>query len=286
MVTSLFIEALAPLPHHSLSTALSGFSTAGELREFDAQDLLRAAHVGMLPEARLEMNLYALMDKLGIVPDPFVGEEIVLPVTAAPAWLRRADLDELLARPAASPYVPVDGPSGYLRLVRSVFADLTEEEGRTKTLAEQELEFVLPRELSCNTILGLPVLHADEVLIGLEMRHLPVPQIHEGDARILTAPAWRLDRHVESLNQAKSVLAASFGVPAGSITPLGAAYFPSAGITPERVHPFIVHLSETATGASYDYVPLTQVKRNLHRLRDGHLLIAAMRLIHALGLWG
>ena len=65
VVTSLFIEALTPLPHHSLSTALSGFSTAGELREFDAQDLLRAAHVGVLPEARLEMNLYPLMDKLG-----------------------------------------------------------------------------------------------------------------------------------------------------------------------------------------------------------------------------
>jgi hypothetical protein len=27
------------------------------------------------------------------------------------------------------------------------------------------------------------------------------------------------------------------------------------------------------------------VRRNLHRLRDGHLLVAAMRLIHALGLW-
>ena len=286
VVTSLFIEALTPLPHHSLPTALSGFSTAGELREFDAQDLLRAAHVGVLPEARLEMNLYTLMDKLGILPDPFIGEEIVLPATAAPAWLRRADLDDLLARPAASPYVPADKPSGYLRLVRSVFADQTEEEGRTRTLAEQELEFVLPREQSCNTILGLPVLHAEEVLIGLEMRHLPVPQIHEGDARILTAPAWRLDRQVESLDQAKSVLAASFGVPAGAITPLGAAYFPSAGITPERVYPFIVRLSETAAGASYDYVPLTQVKRNLHRLRDGHLLIAVMRLIHALGLWG
>jgi predicted O-methyltransferase YrrM len=286
VVTSLFIETLTPLPHHSLSAALSGFSTAGELREFDAQDLLRAAHVGALPEARLEMNLYALMDKLGIRPDPFIGEEIVLPATAAPAWLRRADLDDLLARPAASPYVLADKPSGYLRLVRSVFADQTKDEGRTRTLAEQELEFVLPRERSCNTVIGLPVLHAEEVLIGLETRHLPVPQIHEGDARILTAPAWRLDRQIETLDQAKSLLAASFSVPAGSIIPLGAAYFPSAGITPERVYPFIVRLSETAAEAPYDYVPLTQVKRNLHRLRDGHSLIAVMRLIHALGLWG
>jgi hypothetical protein len=191
-----------------------------------------------------------------------------------------------LSRPAASPYVPADKPSGYLRLVRSVFADQTEQEGQTRTLAEQELEFVLPSKLSCNTVIGLPVVHAEEVLIGIEMRHLPVPQIHEGDARILTAPAWRLDRQVETLDQAKSVLAAHFGVSGAAITPLGAAYFPSAGITPERVYPFIVRLSETATGASYDYVPLTEVKRNLHRLRDGHLLIAVMRLLHALGMWG
>ena len=76
-------------------------------------------------------------------------------------------------------------------------------------------------------------------------------------------------------------------MPAGAITPLGAAYFPSAGITPERVYPFVVCLTETATATTaYDYVPLTQVKRNLHRLRDGHLLIAVMRLIHALSLWG
>src|SRR5215207_10625387 len=58
--------------------------------------------------------------------------------------------DLLLARPAASPYVPIDKPSGYLRLVRSVFADQTDDEGRTRTLAEQDLEFVLPRERSCN----------------------------------------------------------------------------------------------------------------------------------------
>jgi hypothetical protein len=286
VVTSLFIEARAPLPRHALPMTLSGFSTAGELREFDAQDLIRAAHVGALPEARLEMNLYMLMDRLGMLPDPFIGEELVLPVTAAPAGLRRADLDDLLARPAVAPYVPADRPSGYLRLVRSVFADQTEDEGRTRTLAEQELEFVLPRELSCNTILCLPIVHAEEMLIGLETRHLPVPQIHQGDARILTAPAWRLDRHVASLDQAKSLLAGSFGVGAGAITPLGAAYFPSAGITPERVYPFIARLSEAATAADYDYVPLSQVKRNLHRFRDGHLLIAVMRLIHALGLWG
>jgi len=287
VVASLFIEAREPMARRRLSTALSGFSTAGEVREFDAQDLLRAAHVGVLPEARLEMNVYALMDKLGIVPDPFIGEEIALPDGPAPASLRRADLDDLLARPAESPYVPAKRPSGYLRLVRAVFADQAEDDGRPKTLAEQELEFVVPREQSCNTILALPIVHhSGEAMVGLETRHLPVPQIHEGDARILTAPAWRLPRQVETLDQAKLLLAASFQAPVSAITPLGAAYFPSAGMTPERVYPFVVGLTEGTAKTPYDFVPLTQVKRNLHRLRDGHLLIAAMRLLHALGLWG
>src|SRR5262249_1882149 len=186
IVNALFVEITGALPSRELPAAISGFSTAGQVREFDAQDLLRAAHVGVLPEARLEMNLYVLMDRLGVIPDPFIGEEIALSDGPAPPSLRRAHLDELLARPAASPYVPADQPSGYLRRVRSVFVDQAEDDGRSRTLAEQELEFVLPREQSCNTILALPVVQADEVLIGLETRHLPVPQLHEGNARILT----------------------------------------------------------------------------------------------------
>jgi hypothetical protein len=58
-----------------------------------------------------------------------------------------------------------------------------------------------------------------------------------------------------------------------------------AGITPERVYPFAVLLTDKAADASYDFVSLMQVKQNLYRLRDGHLLIAAMRFIHTLGLW-
>jgi SAM-dependent methyltransferase len=285
IVTSLFIEAVAPLPHHPLSTALSGFSTAGEVREFDAQDLLRAAHVGVLPEARLEMNLYALMQRLGIVPDPFIGEEIEASRDLPSAKVRRADLDELLARPAVSPYQPADKPNGYLRLIRSVFADQTEEEGLPRTLAEQELEFVLPREQSCNTIVALPLLQREEALVGLETRQLPVPQTHDGNARILTAPAWRLGREIQTLDQARLLIGASFGVPDSAVLPLGAAYFPSAGITPERVYPFVVRVAGTTADLPYDFVSVDQVRDNLHRLRDGHLLIAAMRLIHAFGMW-
>jgi hypothetical protein len=66
------------------------------------------------------------------------------------------------------------------------------------------------------------------------------------------------------------------------MVPLGAPYFPSAGLTPERVHPFVVR---GATRAPYDFVPLAALRDAIGRMRDGHLLVAGLRLIHALALW-
>jgi SAM-dependent methyltransferase len=286
VVGSMLAEVAGSLPVRPLSAAISGFSMAGELREFDAQDLLRAAHIGVLPEARLEMNVYALMAKLGIAPDPFIGELIDIAEKPLPAAMRRVGLGELLARPALTPFVRSDVPARYLRLVRSVFADQTEENGLARTLAEQELEFVLPRERSVNTAVALPVLRDGEIFVGLETRLLPVPQIHEGNARILTAPAWRLGRDVTTLVQARESVASQMGVGRDDVVPLGAAYFPSAGITPERVHPLVVRVTDAALELPYDFVPLREFRTRIHALRDGHLLVASMRLLHAFGLWG
>jgi SAM-dependent methyltransferase len=284
IVTSLFVEIAAPVPRRTLPASLSGFSTAGQLREFDAQDLLRAAHVGVLPEARLEINVYALLEKLGLPPDPFIGEAVDIPDAPAPGSLRRAAIGDLLARPATAPFVPTGTPAGYLRLVRSVFADQTDEEGSARRLAEQELDFVLPRERSVNTVVALPVLRDGQVLVGLETRLLPVPQRHQGNARILTAPAWRLGRDITTLTQARDVAASAMGVAPDDVLPLGAAYFPSAGITPERVHPFAVRIAGAVGELPYDFVPLAELRRHVGALRDGHLLVTALRLTHALGL--
>jgi hypothetical protein len=76
------------------------------------------------------------------------------------------------------------------------------------------------------------------------------------------------------------------GVGRDDVVPLGAAYFPSAGITPERVHPFVVRVTEAAVELPYDFVPLREVRAQMHALRDGHLLVASMRLLHAFSLWG
>lgn len=284
VVTSLFVELAAPVAGRALPAALSGLSTAGAVREFDAQDLLRAAHVGVLPEARLEMNIYALMRRLGITPDAYIGEEVEVADLPLPVGTRRASLASLLARPPVAPFAPTTERAGYLRLIRAVFADQTEEDGLPRTLAETELELVVPRARSVNTVVALPVLRsAGEVLVGLETRLLPVPQRHEGDARILVAPAWRLGREIASVTEARGFVAAEYGVSPDDVIPLGAAYFPSAGLTPERVHPFVVRAATRAL--PYDFVPLAELRDAIDRLRDGHLLVAALRLMHALGSW-
>jgi SAM-dependent methyltransferase len=283
VVHSFFVELAAPLHATPLSTAISGLSTAGQVREFDAQDLLRAAHVGVLPEARLEANLYALMDRLGTTPDPFIGGEIES-VGAAERPEALKTLESLLGNLPTAPFTRSDVTAGYLRLIRSTFADQTDEEGLPRTLAELDLEFVVPREQSTNTAVALPLLFSQAgVMVGLEIRSLPVPQIHEGNATILTAPAWRLERYITTLAGAKEFLASQLG--SHRITPLGAAYFASAGITPERVHPFVVAIERGAADLPYAFVPLEDLKARIFSLRDGHLLIAACRLIHALGRW-
>ena len=284
VVHSYFVEHTSVVQAKALSTTISGLSTAGHIREFDAQDLLRAAHVGVLPEARLEANIYALMDRLGIIPDLFIGEEIEC--TADPDLTTAAPkaLETLLTSPPTAPLVRSDISTGYLRLIRSTFADQTDEEGLPRTLAELDLEFVVPRAQSINTVVALPVAcHETGVLVGLESRSLPAPQIHEGNATILTAPAWRLGRDVTTLAGAKEFLASRLH--SDRIVPLGAAYFPSAGITPERVHPFVVKIEKGGAALPYSFVRLDDLRNRIFSLRDGHLLVAACRLIHALGLW-
>src|SRR5262249_35184929 len=155
----------------------------------------------------------------------------------------RADVDALLTRAAVTPFAPAEPPAGYLRLIRSVFAEQGEQDGSPCTLAEHELEFTLPRHTSINTALALPLVSdRGEPLVGIETRLLPAPQRAEGNARLLTAPAWRLHRTVDSLDAARAFVAGQFGMVKEAVTPLGAPYFPSAGITPERVHPFAVRL--------------------------------------------
>lgn len=60
---------------------------------------------------------------------------------------------------------------------------------------------------------------------------------------------------------------------------LGEKYFPSIGITPEQVYPYIIHLDYPTH--TLNWVALEELLANLDMIDDAHLLIALCRLKHS-----
>jgi hypothetical protein len=61
---------------------------------------------------------------------------------------------------------------------------------------------------------------------------------------------------------------------------LGEKFYPSIGLTPEQVYPYVVTLSDAVDGLSW--VSFAELMENFRMLKDGHLLICIARLFNAL----
>lgn len=256
---------------------------AGALQSADAQGLLRAAEVGMLPDGRLELMIRALSHRLGLPAGAWVGDAFTPPTAELPAttWAHAA-------RPAGTPFVPQTAVSGFLRRVRSVFGeDLLGPDGPVPG-ARQALEMAIPARHSTWTVSILPTCRdtAGRLVIGIERRVLPAAQLRFGDAALPCVPAWRVPLLPDAADPLLSAAAQAMGCDAGALTRLGAAYHPSLGITPERVQPFVLPADALPTDKRswLDFVALDELLARAREVRDGHLLIAAFRLAGMTGL--
>jgi hypothetical protein len=127
-----------------------------------------------------------------------------------------------------------------------------------------------------------------EVFVGIELRDLPAAQSFTNNSRIATVPAWRLPRSIKHVMELpvflSEVMLHDFKVRVREVWELGAAYFASPGVTPETVYPFVVEIDGTAlTETDLNFIEVNDLKQRFDQIQDGHLLIAACRLIHALG---
>ena len=110
VIRASFVEVQALFTQKPLDNR-SGFSTAGRILAMGAQQLLRAAQVGGLPDARLELNAYDLLLRCDRPTGPWIGAALELPDSTAPA--RTAELADLLARPPRRCFERVDDPGGH-----------------------------------------------------------------------------------------------------------------------------------------------------------------------------
>lgn len=255
---------------------------AGTLQPFDAQGLLRAAEIGMLPEGRLELMIRALSRRLGLPCGNWVGEAFTPPVAdlAASAW-------EAVAAPGGAPFVRHEAGAGFLRRVRSVFSEELLGAAGPLPGALQALEMAIPARHGTWTVSVLAACRdaAGQILVGVERRLLPAAQLRFGDAALPCVPAWRVAVLPDAPDPLLAAAAQAAGCAPGSLTPLGAAYHPSLGITPERVQPFVVSAAALppAQRATLAFVSLESILARAGEVRDGHLLIAAFRLAGMVG---
>jgi hypothetical protein len=295
----------------------SGFSTSGRIGAIDARQLLRSAEVGGLADARLELNVYEILLRHGLLPGPWIAESIALSDREPPDCV--TSTATLRSTPSRRRFTRVDASrsSGFLEVSCRSFS---EEDASGRVVAEKALEFVTPRRLSTNTAAALLLRRAGaEIFVALEDDDRPAAQCFTGNSELLVAPAYRLPKDVASRSAAEAFLVQAlerdYGLVCGELWELGGRYYPTPGLTSEVVHPLAVEVKRfdalpRASGSPTGDEPRRRAvlergsttgtsSRPLHwvtlrdligsgrdLLRDGHTKVLCLRGAHALGLLG
>ena len=261
------------------------FTSAGTVRELDAVQVLRACKVGGLFDARLEINIYRLLAGLGKPAGPWIGASCEL--TSQEGIVNESGKAALETGTSRAFDATVLGVSPrFLSLRQASFV----ESGRGgQVLAESALEYVVPRALSRNTVVVVPVLKMNgRVLVGLEHRDLPAVQRFTGSSTIVVAPAWRLPDSVRNESDLEvftgTALPREFGVTIRRQSELGGAYFATPGVTPEVVYPIVAEIDAGGVESSpLKFIEVGDTLESIPQIEDAHLLVVLFRLAHLLG---
>ncbi len=258
----------------------SSFSSSGSVREMDALQVLRASHVGGMFDARLEINIYRLLRRLGRSPGNWIGASIEPAIQEVVVEVG----DDLAIGTNAAFEIIADAEPTFLDHRRATFA---ETDSKREILAQSELEFIIPKKYSKNTVSAIPFIRtAHDVLVGIEIRDLPAPQNFSGNSRLACVPAWRLPRTIGHKFEIDDFLRERFPLDfradVNRVWELGGAYFTSAGITPEIVYPTAVELdANRIKETDLMFIRLRDLVENQGNYNDAHLLISLNRLDHA-----
>jgi len=236
-------------------------------------------------DARLEINIYRLLRMLGQGPGPWIGAPIGLQIQAVDNEFKS---DESALSPQSRAVFETVSEIRELKFLSVREGTFVERNQSQTTLSTATFEYVIPRNLSPNTLVALPILkNSNGIFVGVEHRDLPAIQSFSGSSAIATSPAWRLPSMVTSISQlpkfVEEAMRRDFGVTVLKSWELGGSYFSSPGVTPETVFPFVVEVDHSSLESStLLFTSLDTLVTNIELIQDAHLAVAANRLIHAL----
>ena len=285
-VNELVMAYLAEIrPARSFSATFpnyTSFESAGSVRELDAQQVLRACHVGGMFDARLEINIYRLLNELKRSAGPWIGAPIKLTEQSAEIKSKEEVLSP--TDQIAFERLQVAYDQKFLSIREGTFVERTR---AGDVIAEVPFEYVVPRQLSFSNVVALPVIKTqDGTYVGVELRDLPAVQSFSGSSRIVTAPSWRLPRSVNHVGELPYFIASAmrkdFNLSVRNSWELGGPYFSSPGVTPEVMYAYVIEVdANDLENSSIHFIDSNHLRRKLEMIRDAHLLIAACRFLHS-----
>lgn len=217
------------------------FQAKGDVREFDAQQILDAIGVGMIPNARLEMQILALFQHSGVKAENWTRSQVQFDMIKI---MNKQSLRNTIENLKLSDdlFKEVKGSANELRRVHSIFVEEGQSQGATAGLSFEDVDFVFHNHETVNVAVVLPLTKDIKtgVHAAVQIDQLPVPLRHEGKATTLSAPRINLPPEVTNLRLAKKYLAKHFGVLPDNVIKMGEPYFTHIGMTPQKIHPFAV----------------------------------------------
>ncbi len=221
---------------------IDGYSSKGRIREFDAQDILNAVSVGLIPASRLEVQILGLFQLMGMKAECWSDMPIQLSEIPVEEAVKISDIMQQYSL-SDDRFKPTRGQAGQVRLIQSVFVEEgREQNGAVAGLAARDIEFAVQEDSTINTAVVLPLTRNlnGEVMAGVVSQYMPVPQRFSGTGQTMTLPSFNLPKEVTDLEAARHYVAAQFNVRPESVHRMGESYFTHIGVTPHRIYPFIV----------------------------------------------
>lgn len=217
------------------------FKAKGNIKEFSAQTVLDAISVGLIPNARLELQILALFQHLNLKAENWVSKDLSLQAGEITTDFKIRDFLRQVSNNDQR-FKEVKGTAGQLRTVSSFFVEEGQSHGGRTGLTSDLVDFVISDEKTINTAVVLPLTLSTkgDVHAGFLVKHMPVPQRYIGNGLSVSVPQFNIPKDITNYKLLKQFIAEKFGVTPDMVLKLGESYFSHIGITPERIHPFAI----------------------------------------------
>ncbi|MGQ0528145.1 MAG: class I SAM-dependent methyltransferase [Alphaproteobacteria bacterium] len=237
------------------------FQAKGLLREFDAQQVLNAITVGMIPHSRLELQILSLFQHLELKAETWTDKRMKFEAgeISGSKSLRKA-LANLGIEDKR--FREVKGASGELRAIHSTFVEEGQVRGSVAGLSAQDVDFAIYDGRTCNTAVVLPLSSdiSGQIHAGFHLDQTPVPERREGNGLTASAISFELPPDITDMKQARKFVAEKFSVMPEMVLKMGESYYNYIGITPQKIYPFAVAVpSKFMKDPGRTFMPLYQV---------------------------